>query len=631
MPFTRRELMQSAAVAGPALGALGAAAAPAAQAASSSGIGGRNVIIFITDQDRAIQHFPKNWAKENLPALNRLLAHGVSFDNAFCCTCMCSPSRASMLTGYFPAQNEVRYTLEADMPASEYPQVPLSTRFKNIATVMAASGYDVVYKGKWHLSKPPGATAQSSDLDPYGFSRWNPPDAGANQDVSEEGGGVTDNDGRYMESVGQEAAGTEGILQYLETQATVDQPFCLIISLVNPHDVLMYPKAFAAGGYDDSWLQGDVDLPATFDEDLSTKPTVQAQFLKLFALGSGPLPTPEEKRNYINFYANLMKSSDAYLGKVLDSLTTQGLIDDTLVVRTSDHGELGMAHGGLRQKVFNAYEETMRIPLVFSNPKLFPRPRTEDILVSHVDLLPTLAGLVQAPSSARADWEGNDYSAQVLGTSKKPVQDYVVFTFDDTQCGQSHGPYVPPPGNIVSIREARWKIAEYFDPSGAKASQWELYDLARDSLERHNLAAPGYTRTAEQERQFQRLQRKLRRVQATRLQPLAGAPFAVRSITLDGDEVTSKVRVPEQGKLAQRITRQSNGRTVLAGVSRISVSGAGTVTIKVTLSAATEAAREAGPVDLLVRTSFLSPVGGAATITDRLVAGRLQPTPAFTG
>ena len=95
MPFTRRELMQSAAVAGPALGALGAATAPEAQAAAAKGIGGRNVIIFITDQDRAIQHFPKDWARENLPALNRLLAHGVSFDNAFCCTCMCSPSRAS--------------------------------------------------------------------------------------------------------------------------------------------------------------------------------------------------------------------------------------------------------------------------------------------------------------------------------------------------------------------------------------------------------------------------------------------------------------------------------------------------------------------------------------------------------
>lgn len=630
MPFTRRELMQSAAVAAPALGALGTAGAPA-QAASAGGIGGRNVIIFITDQDRAIQHFPKNWAKENLPGQNRLLAHGVSFENAFCCTCMCSPSRASMLTGYFPAQNEVRYTLEADMPADEYPQVPLSTRFKNIASVMHASGYDVVYKGKWHLSKPPGGTAQSSDLDPYGFSRWNPPDAGANQDVSEEGGGVTDNDGRYMDSVGQEAAGTEGILQYLETQATVDQPFCLIISLVNPHDVLMYPKAFAAGGYDDSWLQGEVNLPATFDEDLSTKPTAQRLFLKLFALGSGPLPTPEEKRNYINFYANLMKSSDAYLGMVLDSLTTQGLLEDTLIVRTSDHGEMGMAHGGLRQKVFNAYDESMRIPLVFSNPKLFPKPRTSDIMVSHVDLLPTLAGLVQAPSSARADWEGIDYSAQVLGTTRKPVQDYVVFTFDDTQCGQSHGPYVPPPGNIVSIREARWKIAEYFDPTGARDSQWELYDLARDSLERHNLAAPGYTRTAEQERQYQRLQRKLRRVQATRLQPLADGPFVVRSMVLDGDEVVSKVRVPEQGKLAQRITRQSGGTTVLAGVSRMSVSGAGTVTIKVTLSAATQRAREAGPVDLLVRTSFLSPVGGAATITDRLLAGRLEPTPAFTG
>ena len=95
-----------------------------------------------------------------------------------------------MLTGYFPAQHGVKYTLEEDMADDEFPQVELPENFKNIATVMAAAGYNVVYKGKWHLSKPAGTEWAPSDVDKYGFARWNPPDAGANQDIDQEGGGT---------------------------------------------------------------------------------------------------------------------------------------------------------------------------------------------------------------------------------------------------------------------------------------------------------------------------------------------------------------------------------------------------------------------------------------------------------
>ena len=136
--------------------------------------------------------------------------------------------------------------------------------------------------------------------------------------------------------------------------------------------------------------------------------------------GLGTLPTTQMKRNYLNFYGNLMKSSDAYLVKILDTLTKARLLDNTLVVATADHGEMGTSHGGLRQKNFNFYEETTRIPLVYSNPRLFRRPQRNDALVSHVDFLPTLASLVGAPSSARTNWEGIDYSRQILG--RTPVR-----------------------------------------------------------------------------------------------------------------------------------------------------------------------------------------------------------------
>jgi len=246
---------------------------------------------------------------------------------------------------------------------------------------------------------------------------------------------------------------------------------------------------------------------------------VQQQFLRLFN-ASGPIPTRQMKRNYLNFYANLMKASDAYLVKILDTLARAGLLDDTLVIATADHGEMGTTHGGMRQKNFNFYEESTHVPLVSSTPRLFKKPRTTDALVSHVDFLPTLASLVGAPADARDSWEGVDYSDQILSRSPKPPQSYTVFTYDDWQSGQSRGPYPQPPNHIVSIREQRYKLARYYDADGNAPDQWEMYDLETDPLERTNIAYKHHKRTPEQKRQYGRLRHKLAHVEQTRLQPL---------------------------------------------------------------------------------------------------------------
>jgi choline-sulfatase len=522
--LTRKQLLQTAAATVPAFMLAGRAGAGIRRPvhgyrARERGGRGMNVVVFLTDQERAIQHFPKGWAQANLPGLTRLQRNGLTFTNAFTNTCMCSPARSTFLSGYFPAQHGVKYTLEESMPADEYPQVELPVDLPNLASVMPAAGYNAVYKGKWHVDKPAGSTWAPEDVGKYGFGRWSPPDAGANQDVDQEGGGTYNHDGAYMNSVGNAADGTEGALQYLRSYAAQQQPFFLVISLVNPHDVLLYPRHYVDGGYDDSWLEGTIGLPPTVRESLKTKPIVQQEFLKIFNL-SGPLPTPQMKRNYLNFYGNLMQTVDGYLVDVLDTLTQQGLLENTLVIRTSDHGEMGLAHGGLREKNFNVYEESLRVPLVYSNPTLYPRPRRSDALVSHVDFLPTLASLFGAPASARAHWQGVDYSDIVLGRSSKPPQRYVVFTYDDYQSGQASPPYPTPPNHIVSIRERRWKLAKYYDAAGKVPPQWEMYDLQTDPLERRNIAYKGHRRTAREEREYRRLRRELAAVQKTRLRRL---------------------------------------------------------------------------------------------------------------
>ena len=268
-------------------------------------------------------------------------------------------------------------------------------------------------------------------------------------------------------------------------------------------------------------------------EDLSNKPTAQRAALTFMDVGLGLLPTDQDKRNYLNFYGNLMKESDAYLVDILDTLKAQHLMDNTLIIKTSDHGEMGMAHKGMRQKIFNFYEETLRVPLTYANPTLYPQALQSNALVSHVDFLPTIASLFDAPHSARADWQGVDYSRLVLGPEGKHrrkkgkkhkhepgVQDYVCFTYADYQCGQPTGPYVPPPQYINSIRETRYKLAKYYDVDGKLPDQWEMYDLKHDPLEVRNLAWPGVKRTKNQQKAYQRLKAKLANVEKTRLQPL---------------------------------------------------------------------------------------------------------------
>ena len=530
-------------------------------AAAAAGFGGKNVILFMTDQERAIQHFPKGWADKNLPGQKRLAKNGMTFRNSFTNACMCSPARTTMMTGFMPAQHQVRHTLESDMndtfdsegnPVYEYPNVPLSTEMKNMCTVMAAAGYNVVWKGKFHMTKqavtPPsplpaaGTTAAGTVQDwtpenvgQYGGQRWNPKDAGANQTLPEGGGnayenpdpapGYTggDNDNRFMTDAGSVSDGDEGVLAYINSVAATQTPFFLVVSLVNPHDVLFYPKSFKASEYPSDDLDGDIELPSTVNENLKTKPKVQSAFRKIFLIGN-PIITRLQQRRYINFYGNLMIEADGYLNQTLDALENQGLLDDTVFIRTSDHGEEGLAHGGVGEKNFNFYEESMKVPLIWSNPQIFPKPRTSDALVSHVDLVPTLATVFGAPSSARANWNGVDYSKLLVNPKAKSVQDYVMFTYDDYQSGQASKFHPYGANHISSIREARYKLARYYDPLGVAKTEYEMYDLQRDPNEKRNLAAPGIRRGRLEQREFSRLKKKLARVEATRLGPIPGTP-----------------------------------------------------------------------------------------------------------
>jgi choline-sulfatase len=516
-----------------------------------------NILLVITDQQRHPRHWPQDpgWLAELMPNEAELARTGLTFTNAFCNTAMCSPSRATLLTGRYPAEHGVELTLTAAdlypdprnaaasaattahiLRRSEAPARRVLSQFArgalrigprsgnepvlppaiaNLATLLREAGYAVAYKGKWHLTHPSGegdllsgwteADAARINRD-YGFADWEAPDAGENASAEHFGGGNAGLGAGWDEVYTAQAEAWLG-------RSELPEPFCLVVSLVNPHDVLGYPASYLRGGYSaEEFADLGVGLPPTAHEDLGTKPAVHALARIGMTAYLGPLRGRRAQLDYVNFYAHLHRVVDRKLGRILGAL---GDADDpgslrarTVVVRCSDHGEMGLAHGGLRQKMFNAYEETINVPLVVSSPALFSRKRETDALASLVDVLPTVvrlsggdppvnlrgqdltpviaaAGEVDGELAGRA---GVDLSPVLDHPAPAPsVQDAIHFTFDDHQAGTAMQEAPGQPNRIRAIRTRNAKYALYYDPGGRERPEYELYDLERDPLERLNL------------------------------------------------------------------------------------------------------------------------------------------------
>jgi choline-sulfatase len=542
-----------------------------------------NLILLITDQQRRPQHWPEDraWLEELAPADAELRRTGVTFTRAFTATAMCSPSRASLLTGLRPSRHGVTLTLtEGDLwPARKHaaralrsavrmalrgelprrrlartivrnalrlgpksgnePELP--SGIDNLATLLRRRGYHVAMKGKWHLSKPVSGD-EWSEADTvrierdYGFAEWEPPDSGGDTKAENFGGGTAGTShGGWDEDY------TRQVERWL-ARADLPEPFCLVFSLVNPHDVLGYPTSYLRGGYDPGEFRDlGVPLPPTLDEDLREKPAVHALSKVGMDNYLGPLRDRQARQDYVNFYAHLHRVVDEKIGRLLSALgpadDPRSLRSRTVILRTSDHGEMGLSHGGLRQKVFNAYEETIAVPFVVSAPGLFGGPRESDALVSLLDVVPTFLGLAggavaDADGSEEGDlggegldggglgpacavprpdrFDGRDLGPLLRGEAPS-VRDAVLFTYDDHQAGTALQEAAPGPNRVRCVRDSRWKYAVYLHPTGRDAPEYEMYDLLSDPCEAHNLLdkRTGRVRSAAHEPERLRLAARL--------------------------------------------------------------------------------------------------------------------------
>ena len=399
------------------------------------------------------------------PHIGRLAQEGAAFSESFVPTSVCSPSRASLLTGTYAHVHGVRVNDVQDLGDAP-PSFP---------ALLGAAGYDTGFVGKWHMDN----TRSGPRL---GFGTWlSFPGQGAYEHP------VLNENGREFRARGYV---TDLLSDYAAkwVQKPRDQPFCLIVS----HKAAHVPFA-AAARHRFAFAGANLPEPENFGDTLQNKPAWQRRY-KLcglhpdaFACNDADVPElfPPERWDPQNYelltYLRTLLAVDEGVGLLLEALTSTAQLDNTLVVFTSDNGFLLGAHRLFDKRTM--HEESIRVPLMLRYPERITAGTRPNELVINLDLAPTILELAGVPVpgtvQGRSLWPLLDAAPQDPVVPWREALLYEYF--------KEHGPGVP---SILGVRTKRWKYVTYPElPDDIS----ELYDLERDPLELDNLIdVPGY-------------------------------------------------------------------------------------------------------------------------------------------
>ncbi len=428
---TRREFISTA---GAVIGTAGCGLGPA------DGDRPLNVLFLFPDQMRAQAMGCMGNPDVQTPNLDLLASEGVLFRNHFANSPVCCPARAIILTGKYAHAN--------GMVANDLRLRESETSFSEI---FAEAGYRTGFVGKWHLDGgprqpgwiPPGARRQ-------GFEFW------AANEVSHAHFDThyfrDEPDPIPIKSFEAEAWTDIGI-EFLRQARDDPRPFLLTVQMGPPHDPYLAPDE-----YMEMYDPETVTLRPNFAGDDSDRDLEPNPYVK----------TPGRKE--IAAYYAMVTAVDDQVGRILGELEDLGLRDSTIVIVSSDHGDMLGSHGArLKRK---PWEESIRVPGIVRHPR-GPSGRETEALFSHVDIAPTLLSLCGL--GVPAGMQGTDLSAVVLGESD-PGPDSAYF--------QIFGPFRA--GGVESgwrgIRTSRYMYARTQD------APWVLYDLEADPYELKNLA-----------------------------------------------------------------------------------------------------------------------------------------------
>lgn len=403
----------------------------------------RNVLVIIAD-DQGPWALGSESGEIVTPALDGLADRGVRFRNAFCASPVCSPARASILTGLIPSCHGVHdHILEGNYGEG---RVGYLEGLETYTDLLSRVGYTCGLSGKWHLGDSPSPQ--------HGFSHWYALATG----MDNYHGAKMFRDGRLIRDEGYVTELiTQDALSFLSEQVNVGQPWYLSVHYTAPHHpwIGQHPEEFQR-------LYEDCEFPSVPCEPYHPwGPT-------------SPHPDMEravrEPRASLAGYCASISAMDAGIGRIVEFLAARGVLDSTVVMFMSDNGFCFGHHGiwGKGNGTFpaNMYEESVKVPLIIAGPSV-DKGRVCEELVSGYDIFPTvleLAGLGKAPDGVRRP--GVSLVPLIAGSGKLSREAVVV--------GAEYGP-------ARMIRTGEWKYVHRY-PYGPH----ELYNLREDPLERFN-------------------------------------------------------------------------------------------------------------------------------------------------
>ncbi|MEX0718378.1 MAG: sulfatase [Planctomycetaceae bacterium] len=419
-----------------------------------------NIVVVLVDDLRWDELGCAGHPFAKTPHIDRVAREGAMFRNAFSATPLCSPSRASLLTGLHSAKHGI-----IDNTAR-------SEQSKELATfprLLDSGGYRTAFIGKWHMGNDPGRRP--------GFDHW----------VCLVGQGLANDaemnvDGELKKHTGYTTdLLTDYSLKFIERED--DQPFCLYLShkALHPESIqaddgsVTRPKVsgyIPAERHRDLYEDAEMPRRRNFGVPPRGKPALERQI--------GDLPPLSEKTvtsdKTIRDRQRMLAAVDESLGRLFESLERSGELDDTLVVVTSDHGFFYGEHG-LSSERRLAYEESIRIPLLMRYLPLTKAGSRYDQFVQTIDLAPTCLDVGGVDIPERMD--GISLVPLLKGETDKTRPEIFVEYWSDIVY-----PRIRQMG-YRAIRAERYKLIRYKDLEGMD----ELYDLERDPFELENRIA----------------------------------------------------------------------------------------------------------------------------------------------
>ncbi len=439
-------------------------------------------IIFIMADDhttQAIGVYGSRLAELNpTPNIDALANGGMRFDRVYCNNAICTPSRASILSGQYPQTNGV-----LDIPGS------LSAERQFLPLEMRKQGYQTAMIGKWHLKKEPAVFDYYCVLP--GQGKYHNPEfrIRGNQPWPEN---IIQKDGQHSSD-----AITDISLDWLKNKRDKSKPFMLMHHFKAPHDMFENAKRY------DSYLE-DVDIPEP--GNLHNQPEKGFGSVASRNFGAGvtkahqswelskqlsidqDLAEPDYGRQtyqeYLKRYLRCVKGVDDNVKRLVDYLKETGELDNTIIIYTGDQGLFLGEHDLIDKRWM--YEEALRMPFIVYAPKLVRAGSNNGWIINNTDFAPTileLAGVEKTPEYM----QGHSFVAALKG-HPKPVE-WRTYTYYRYWMHMAHSLRVPA---HFGIRSDRYKLiffygSDYREKIKQTPVAWEFYDLEKDPMEMNNL------------------------------------------------------------------------------------------------------------------------------------------------